>query len=162
MGILMTAVNASHLWFLWFAFMTLPEASRRFLVVALGTVYPIAASIAAVTTEHTGLDDTVWLTYWCSFSLLFIMMDYLENFVGHIRGFYSLIACATIYLFLPMFNGADAVFRHVLVPLSGQHENLLLHDAWLVKQSMVKKIPRDKQEKVNLKAAEMFLKNKRD
>jgi len=160
-ALLVAAVNASHLWFLWFAFVSLPEEARRFVVVLLGTAYPVAASIAAVTTSTTKLDDTVWLTYWCCFSLLFVIMDYVENFVGHVRGFYSLCAVASVYLFLPMFNGADVVFRTVLVPLSGQHENLLLHDAWILKQGMLARIPPDKQEAVNLKAAEIFLKNKR-
>ena len=71
----------------------------------------MAASTVALTTKTDGTDDTFWLTYWSSFSLLFLAMDYLENFVGKIRGFYSLCLAATIYLFLPMFDGANVVFR---------------------------------------------------
>lgn len=157
---LLVLVNTSHMWILWFALTTLPEEARRFLVVALGTVYPIAASTVAVTTEASGLDDTHWLTYWTTFSLLFVCMDYLENFVGSIRGFYSICAAAVLYLFLPMFNGADVVLRRVLVPLSGQYENMLLHDAYVVKRSMVRSLHPDQHKRVFEKTAHLFLKNK--
>lgn len=150
------AVNMSHLYFVWFAFMTLPEEVRRFCVVAVGTVYPLGASIVAVTTCNDGTDDTFWLTYWSCFSLLFLAMDYLENFVGGIRGFYSLCLAATVYLFLPMFGGADAVFRRVLVPLSGQYENMLLRDAYLVRRGMEASIPEKHHEKVFRRAAQIF------
>ena len=170
MGALLTAVNTTHLWIVWFVFLTLPEDARRFVVVALGVVYPTLASIGALTSSNTITTRTTtpgtptpndtatifWLTYWASYSVLFIAMDYLENFVGHIRGFYSICAVATVYLFLPMFNGADVVFRRVLVPLSGQYENLLLHDAYVVKRDMEAKLPRSHRERVLNKAAELF------
>lgn len=159
-GMLLTMVNTSYIWILWYAFIHLSEDTRRFLVVALGTIYPIAASTVAVTTETSGLDDTLWLTYWTTFSLLFVIMDYAENFVGRIPGFYSLCAVAVVYLFLPMFNGAEVIFRRVLVPLSRQHENLLLHDAYVVKMSMVKSLPADQRDRVFEKAAFVFLKTK--
>lgn len=84
-------------------------------------------------------------------------MDYLENFVGSIRGFYSLCLAATIYLFLPMFDGANVVFRRVLVPLSGQYENMLLHDAYLVRKGMEQSIPPEYHDKVFVKAANVFV-----
>ena len=40
---------------------------------------------------------------------LFLLMDYLENFVGAIPGFYSIVLCCTIYLMLPLFRGAEQV-----------------------------------------------------
>lgn len=160
MGILMTVVNSTYIYIVWFTFMTLPEEARRFVVVAVGTVYPLAASTVALTTKTTGLDDTQWLTYWCCFSVLFILMDYLENFIGHIRGFYSICLVATVYLFLPMFAGAKSVFRNILVPLSGQYENMLLHDAYLVKRDMEKKIPANLRKSVMVKAADVFTNDK--
>ena len=87
-------------------------------------------------------------------------MDYLENFVGHIMGFYSLIAVCTLYLFLPMFQGADIVFRRVLVPLSGQYENMLMHDAYLVKMGMEESLPSKEHDRVMSKAAELFARAK--
>lgn len=152
----LTVVNTSYLWFAWFIFMSFPEEQRRFFVVAMGTIYPVAASVIALTTKTDGRDDSLWLTYWSCFSLLFLAMDYLENFIGHIRGFYSICMVATIYLFLPMFDGANVVFRRVLVPLSGQYENMLLHDAYLVRKDMEKSIPNKYHDRVFKKAADVF------
>lgn len=160
MGLVMAAVNSSYLWIVWLSFMTLPEEARRFVTVAVGTVYPLVASTVAITTESDVKDDTYWLTYWSCYSLLFIAMDYLENFIGSIRGFYSICLCATVYLFLPMFRGAEAVFRNVLVPLSGQYENMLLRDTYMVRLEMESKIPQDYHTRVLGKAADVFLKKK--
>ena len=160
-GIILTVVNTAHLWMIWFCFMSLPEPARRFITVAAGTVYPIIASTVAITTESDVSDDTFWLTYWACFSLLFIIMDYLETWVGSIRGFYSLCLVATVYLFLPMFKGAEIVFRRVLVPLSGQYENMLLRDTYLVRLDMAKKIPSAKQRDIFSKAADVFLKDEK-
>lgn len=164
MGVILTVVNTSYLWFVWFAFMTLPEEARRFVVVALGTVYPMSASLVAISTKPTkkNVEERFWLTYWASYSVLFILMDYLENFVGSIRGFYSVCAVATLYLFLPMFQGADVVFRRILVPLSGQYENMLLHDAYLVKVGMEDSLPSKEHDRVMAKAAELFVKTKKE
>jgi hypothetical protein len=161
MTMILAVVNSSYMYLLWFTFMSLPEEARRFVAVAVGTIYPMIASTVALTTntgDKAGFDDTYWLTYWACFSILFLAMDYLENFVGSIPGFYSLILMATVYLFLPMFNGAEAVFRNVLVPLSGQYENMLLHDAYLVRLGMEKKIPVKYHETVFQRAADVFLK----
>jgi receptor expression-enhancing protein 5/6 len=161
-GLLLTLTNTSYLYIMWYSLIYLPEGSKRFLVVALGTVYPITASLVAVTTATTTTttsnDTTIWLTYWTTYSILFILMDYLENFLGQIPGFYSLCAIATVYLFLPMFNGSEVIFRRILVPLSGQYENMLLHDAYMVKQSMIQAIPVEHRERVLEKTAHIFLK----
>mmetsp|Transcript_117294 Transcript_117294/g.175154 ORF Transcript_117294/g.175154 Transcript_117294/m.175154 type:complete len:336 (+) Transcript_117294:169-1176(+) len=156
-SVILTMVNTSYLYFTWFLFMSFPEDQRRFAVVAVGTVYPLAASTIAITTKSDASDDTFWLTYWSCFSLLFIAMDYLENFVGSIRGFYSLCLLATIYLFLPMFDGANVVFRRVLVPLSGQYENMLIRDAYLVRKGMEASIPAEYHGSVFQKAADVFV-----
>lgn len=105
-------LNSSYLWIVWFTFLTLEEEARRFIVISVGTVYPIAASTMACMTRRvnhgTGSgqhsDVTFWLTYWICFSILFLMMDYLEHFLGSIRGFYSICLCATVYLCLPMVS----------------------------------------------------------
>jgi len=148
-------VNSGYLWIIWSTFLTLPEEARRFVVIAVGTVYPIVASTASLAIKSD--ETTFWLTYWSCFSLLFVLMDYLENFVGSIRGFYSLCLCATVYLFLPMFQGANVVFRRILVPLSGQYENMLLRDTLLVRREMEKNIPTPLHKNVMRKAADVFL-----
>lgn len=149
---------------LWFVFISFPEEQRRFITVALGTIYPTLASIVAVSkpndTVAAGADATFWLTYWSSYSILFLLMDYLENFIGGIRGFYSICLVATVYLFLPMFNGAETVFRKLLVPLSGQYENMLLRDVHIVQMEMERLIPEKTRGGVLQKASDIFLKAK--
>jgi hypothetical protein len=56
-----------------------------------------------------------------------------------------------------MFRGADVVFRNVLVPLTGQYENMLLRDALLVRREMERTIKPKFIKSVRVKAAEMFL-----
>jgi receptor expression-enhancing protein 5/6 len=160
--VILTVVNTSYLTMVWWIFMFFPEEARRFAVVAIGTIYPLAASTVAITTRTDTTDDTFWLTYWSCFSLLFLTMDYLENLVGEIPGFYSLCLAATVYLFLPMFDGANVVFRRLLVPLTGQYENMLLHDAYLVRLDMEKSIPKAYQDRVFQKAAKVFSTPKQD
>ena len=106
----------------------------------IGTVYPFVCSVTATATEEIE-DDTYWLTYWAgmylqrqhpdskmhcyltsilAYGVLFLIMDTLETFVGWLPGFYSLVIFTTVYLMLPMFRGADKVFRKILVPLAGK------------------------------------------
>ena len=169
--VLLSLVNTSYIWFVWYMFVRLPEEQRRFVVVFIGTAYPMAASIVAIANKReedkqskspqevsdSSFLVTNWLTYWASYMLLFVAMDYLENFVGHIRGFYSLCGFATLWLALPMFSGAEIVFRRVLVPLSGQYEELMMRDTWLVRREIVSKIPDKDHPAVLARAAAVFV-----
>ena len=83
-------------------------------------------------------DDTYWLTYWAVYGCLYLVMDLLETWMGWIPGFYTLFIFSTVYLMLPMFNGADKIFRKVLVPLAGLQEMLLLKDAIVIKKTLLK------------------------
>jgi hypothetical protein len=160
LGIFLLVVNTSYLWLLWLTFLSLPEEARRFVTVGLGTVYPMAASTIAITTYSSTREERFWLTYWACYTILFVAMDYLENFVGNIRGFYSLCAVATLYLWLPMFRGAEVIFRRVLVPLSGQHETLLMYDAYMLRLDLELSIPEVHRGRVLAKAADIFTKVK--
>ena len=46
---------------------------------------------------------------------------------------------------LPMFQGAEKLFRNVLVPLAGLQESLLLRDALLLKKDLMASLPPDRQ-----------------
>ncbi len=129
--------NAFHLYLVWIIFMFLPAGFKRIVAIAIGTVYPAVCSIIAAATEEIE-DDTYWLTYWAVYGCLFLIMDVSEDFLGRIPGFCTLIIFATIYLMLPMFRGADKVFRKILVPLAGLQELLMLRDAISIKKQMLK------------------------
>jgi TB2/DP1, HVA22 family len=143
-NIVLTVINASHLWALWAFFIILPQGLKRFVTVAVGTIFPLLASVTAITTPDT-TDDTFWLTYWSCYSILFLIMDVLETYLGAIWGFYSLVLFTTVYLMLPMFQGADKVFRNILVPLAGLKESLLLRDALLLKKDLMANLPPNRQ-----------------
>ena len=105
-----TMANAVHLYLLWIIFMFLPAGLKRTVAILVGTVYPFVCSVTAAATEEID-DDTYWLTYWAVYGCLFLIMDLLETWIGWIPGFYTLIIFSTVYLMLPMFRGADKVFR---------------------------------------------------
>ena len=55
-----------------------------------------------------------------------------------------------------MFRGAEAIFRNILVPMSGQYESMLLRDAYLVRKHMESSIPDEFRKEVFAKAAKVF------
>lgn len=129
--------NLVHLYLVWIIFMFLPAGLKRIIAVAVGTVYPFICSVTAAATEEIE-DDTYWLTYWSVYGCLFLFMDLFEAWMGWIPGFYSLVLLSTVYLMLPMFRGADKVFRKVLVPLAGLQELLILRDSIQIKKQLLK------------------------
>lgn len=130
------AMNAAHLSVVWIVFEFLDPSLKRVIWIALATIFPLLSSTVSVTTLEGG-DDTVrtsnfgfmfvllvpsllhiralplkyWLTYWSCFGILFLITDFIENFIGFIPGFYTLTIAATVYLMLPLFRGADTVSR---------------------------------------------------
>jgi len=147
--------NAAHLYFVWIIFMFLPAGVKRICAIAIGTVYPFVCSVTATATEEIE-DDTYWLTYWAAYGVLFLIMDTLETFVGWLPGFYTLAIFTTIYLMLPMFRGADKVFRKVLVPLAGLQELLILRDTVMIKKQMLRDLEPERAKIVEQQVALMF------
>ena len=150
-----TMINAVHLWLLWIIFLFLPQGLKRIIAVAVGTVYPEVSSIAAAATEEVA-DDTYWLTYWSVYGCLFLIMELLETWLGRVPGFYTLIILTTVYLMLPMFTGADKLFRKVLVPLSGLQEMLMLRDAIQVKKQMLRDLDPERAKAVRQAIAKFY------
>lgn len=148
-------VNAVHLWLLWILFMFLPSRLKRILSILIGTLYPLVCSIAAAGTDEVA-DDTYWLTYWSVYGCLYLIMTALETYIGWIPGFYTLVILATVYLMLPMFYGADKLFRRVLVPLAGLQELLLLRDAIQMKKQILLDLHPDRQKAVRKAIAKFY------
>jgi len=153
-------MNVAHLWVVGLFFVFLPQGLKRIVAVGVGTAYPFVSSVGAAVSEEIE-DDTYWLTYWSCYGILFIVMDILENWIGWLPGFYALFICAAVYLMLPMFDGANKVFRKVLVPLAGLKEMLLLRDAVMVKKKMLRDLDPERAESVR-KAIAKFYQNSDD
>eukprot|EP00980_Cylindrotheca_fusiformis_P010410 scaffold2315_cov113-Cylindrotheca_fusiformis.AAC.3 len=137
------------------------DGLKRIFAVGVGTVYPFVSSVGAITTEEFE-DDSYWLTYWACYGILFILMDFLETWMGWIPGFYAAIILAEVYLMLPMFGGADKVFRKILVPLFGLKEMLMVRDAFLVKKNLVKDLPPERAAIVRKTIASFFTEDEKD
>jgi TB2/DP1, HVA22 family len=153
----LTLVNASYLWWFSVAFLALPNFIKRVAVIFTGTLFPVIASIVAVSTMADGADDMRWLTYWSCFSLLFLVMTTLEKLVGPFTGLYTVTLASTLYLMLPIFDGSIAVFRKILVPLFGQREALILKDARSLARQLIKQLPADRHGAARDAAAAAFL-----
>lgn len=150
-----TLANAVHLYLLWIIFMFLPAGLKRILSIAIGTVYPFVCSVTAAATDEIE-DDTYWLTYWAVYGCLFLLMDLMETWLGRVPGFYSLVIFANVYLMLPMFRGADKVFRKILVPLAGLQEMLILRDSIQIKKQMLKDLDPERAAVVRKSIAKFF------
>lgn len=155
-GVALTAVNASYIWWFSFIFMQLPVTVKRYSVMIVGSVLPVASTIIALASTADN-SEVRWLTYWPCFSLLFIIMIGVEKFVGSFKGLYVMTLAATLYLMLPMFDGSMKVFRNVLVPLCGQQELLIIRDAQALAGELLKKIPGARQEYARQEAANAFV-----
>lgn len=149
----LAAVNASHLWFVGMVFMALPTVLKRAAVIGVGTIYPVLASIVSIADG----DVTRWLIYWSCFSILFLIMLGVEKSIGPMPGLYVLGLAAVIYLMLPIFNGSDAVFRNILVPLFQQREALIVKDARALAKSLSKQLPANRHEEARKAAAAAFM-----
>lgn len=158
-------VNVGHVWFVSFFFMALPTAVKRFAVIACGTAYPVAATIVATaTTDNDNGDSNLvthdkWLTYWSCFALLSLTMTLLERSTANRTppGLYTFCLAVTLYLMLPIFEGSDAIFRNVLVPLFRQRESLLIKDARRLAREMVRQLPVGRHGVAGEAAAKAFL-----
>lgn len=150
-----TLANAVHMYLLWIIFMFLPAGLKRIIAIAIGTVYPFVCSVTAAATEEIE-DDTYWLTYWSVYGCLFLLMSVFETWLGKIPGFYTLVIFSTVYLMLPMFRGADKVFRKVLVPLAGLQELLILRDSIQIKKQLLKDLDAERATTVRKSIAKFF------
>jgi hypothetical protein len=136
-SLIQTLTTATHLWILWAVFLFFPASLKRFITVCIGVVYPWMSSVVAVNTNDTFDDDTRWLTYWACYGILYLIMVFLETWLGRIPGFYTLVIFAIVYLMLPITNGAEKIFRNVLVPLAGLRDLLMVKDALVIKRQML-------------------------
>lgn len=76
--------------------------------------------------------------------------------MGRMPGFYTLIICTTLYLMLPIFRGADKIFRKLMVPLAGLQEMLFLRDSIQIKKQILKDLDPERADLVRKSIAKLF------
>jgi TB2/DP1, HVA22 family len=139
-NLIQTVTTVTHLWIVWAVFLFFPASLKRFITVCIGVIYPWISSVVAVNTNDSFDDDTRWLTYWACYGILYLIMVFLETWLGRIPGFYTLVIFSIVYLMLPITNGAEKIFRNVLVPLAGLRDLLMVKDALVIKKQMLDKL----------------------
>lgn len=82
--------------------------------------------------------------------------------MGWIPGFYTVIILSEVYLMLPMFGGAEKIFRKILVPLFGLTELLMVRDAFLVKKNLLRDLPPERAHLVRKTIAGFFSEEAQD
>ncbi|OTB13662.1 hypothetical protein K445DRAFT_377628 [Daldinia sp. EC12] len=84
-----------------------------------GFVVPGYYSLAALFSA-TKADDTQWLTYWVVFAL-FSVIESAVSVVYWFPFYYTFKFVFLLWLSLPMFSGAQLIFRSFLQPMLGRH-----------------------------------------
>jgi receptor expression-enhancing protein 5/6 len=100
-------------------FMIIFNLGGQFLTNFAGFVIPGYYSMAALFTSSTK-DDTQWLTYWVVFAFFTVMESFI-NIVYWFPFYFVFKFVFFLWLSLPVFRGADIIFRSFLVPTLGRY-----------------------------------------
>ncbi|KAI2629074.1 TB2/DP1, HVA22 family-domain-containing protein [Hypomontagnella submonticulosa] len=84
-----------------------------------GFVVPGYYSLAALFSSQKA-DDTQWLTYWVVFAS-FSVLESALNVVYWFPFYYTFKFIFLLWLSLPVFSGAQLIFRSFLQPMLGRH-----------------------------------------
>ena len=150
-----SVASALHIYLVWLFFMILPSDLKRVVAISIGTIYPFLCSVTAAAGDRIE-DITYWLTYWAAYGCLFVIMTMIEHWMGQTGVLYCFVILITVYLMLPMFRGADKVFRNILVPLAGLKEMLMLRDAYQIKKQMLKDLDPERAKLVGKSISYLF------
>ncbi|KAK5662808.1 hypothetical protein OQA88_6218 [Cercophora sp. LCS_1] len=95
-------------------FLILFNLGGQLLTNIAGFLIPAYYSLGALFTTSKA-DDTQWLTYWVVFSL-FTVIESLISVVYWFPFYYTFKFIFLLWLSLPVFRGADIIFRSFLAP----------------------------------------------
>ncbi|KAI1260031.1 HVA22 family TB2/DP1 protein [Xylariaceae sp. FL1019] len=84
-----------------------------------GFIIPGYYSLSALFSSSK-VDDTQWLTYWVVFAL-FTVMESALNVVYWFPFYYTFKFVFLLWLSLPVFSGAQLIFRSFLTPMLGRY-----------------------------------------
>lgn len=82
---------------------------------AVGVGYPTYASLKMLAEDKTE-DAAMWITYWCLFSLLKVVMGPLDFVLGFLPFYFYLKLVLLVWLFSPTTKGAGVVYEKVVKP----------------------------------------------
>ena len=82
---------------------------------AIGVGYPTYASLKMLAEDKTE-DAAMWITYWCLFSLLKVVMNPLDFILGFLPFYFYLKLVLLVWLFSPTTKGAGVVYEKVVKP----------------------------------------------
>ncbi|KAL2114077.1 hypothetical protein VUR80DRAFT_758 [Thermomyces stellatus] len=102
-----------------YLFLILFNLGGQLLTNLAGFVIPGYYSMNALFTASSK-DDTQWLTYWVVFSF-FTVVESLVSVVYWFPFYYTFKFVFLLWLSLPMFNGAEFIFRSFMVPMFGRY-----------------------------------------
>jgi receptor expression-enhancing protein 5/6 len=108
-------IGAGALYF----FLVVFNLGGQLLTNFAGFVIPGYYSLAALFTHNTE-DDTQWLTYWVVFAFFTVAESFI-NIVYWFPFYFVFKFIFLLWLSLPMFRGADLIFRSVMVPAFGRY-----------------------------------------
>merc|ERR1712167_385175 len=98
------------------ALVKLPEPARKKLEeIEKTTGHPTYASLKMLAEDKTE-DAAMWITYWCLFSLLKVVMNPLDFILGFLPFYFYLKLVLLVWLFSPTTKGAGVVYEKVVKP----------------------------------------------
>lgn len=102
-----------------YLFLIIFNLGGQFLTNLAGFAIPGYYSMNALFTSNTA-DDTQWLTYWVVFSF-FSVIESLVSVVYWFPFYFTFKFIFLLWLALPMFNGANFIYRSFMVPMLGRY-----------------------------------------
>ena len=91
---------------------------------AVGVIYPAYRSFRAIESEQ-GADDKKWLTYWLVFAFISFIDNFAQFILVYIPFYFILKLIFLLYLFLPITEGAEAIYERYLLPFYKKYEGHL-------------------------------------
>lgn len=100
-------------------FLIIFNLGGQLLTNLAGFAIPGYYSMEALFTTTTK-DDTQWLTYWVVFAF-FTVVESFVNVVYWFPFYFTFKFVFLLWLSLPVFRGADVIFRSFMVPMFGRY-----------------------------------------
>jgi len=122
-------VHAFDLMVLLIVLFIMPDIMAAFIVICIGLIYPVFGSMAAISNAKSDANYK-WLMYWVGFAIVRGAMEFADEIAPWLEHdmLHKLLLVTVVWLQLPIFKGAETMFREVLVPLAGLQADLCVAD----------------------------------